>query len=79
MSTDIKIRASSLAELFDCPARWHAKNILKMWMPSNYKARLGTAVHAGAAAFDQARLDGTPITADDAAGALVDALYRTEN
>lgn len=71
------VRASSLADLFDCPARWYARNILKLWMPSNYKARLGTAVHAGAAAFDQARLDGSPISADDAAGALVDALYRT--
>jgi hypothetical protein len=46
-------------------------------MPTSYKARLGTAVHAGTAAFDQARLDGTPITADAAAGALVDALYKT--
>ena len=25
----IKIRASSLGELFDCPARWEAKHLLK--------------------------------------------------
>src|SRR5690606_33090425 len=75
--TNIKIRASSLADLFDCPARWYARNILKLWMPTNFKARLGTAVHAGTAAFDQARLDGSPITADAAAGALVNALYKT--
>lgn len=46
-----------------------------MHMPSSSRARLGTAVHAGAAAFDSARLDGTPITINDAAGALVDALH----
>lgn len=73
----VHIRASSLGDLFDCPKRWEAKNILQMWMPTNYKARLGTAVHAGTAAFDAARLDGSPITADEAAGALVDALYKT--
>lgn len=75
----VRIRASSLGELFDCPKRWHAKNVLGMTMPSSYKARLGTAVHAGTAAFDQARLDGSPITADEAAGALVDALYSKTN
>ncbi|WP_026641148.1 RecB family exonuclease [Bordetella petrii] len=73
----IPIRASSLAELFDCPARWEAKHILKMRMPSSAAARLGTAIHAGTAAFDQAKLDGSPISADDAAGALVDVLHDT--
>lgn len=73
----IPIRASSLAELFDCPARWEAKNLLGMRMPSSGAARLGTAIHAGTAAFDQAKLDGSPITPDDAAGELVSALYDT--
>lgn len=71
----VTIRASSLAELFDCPARWEAKHLLGMRMPSRPAARLGTAIHAGTAAFDQAALDGKPITADDAAGALVDTLH----
>lgn len=70
----ITIRASSLAELFDCPARWEAKNILGMRMPSGAAAHLGTAVHASTGMFDQATLDGAPITADDAAGALVDTI-----
>jgi len=35
----IPIRASSLAELFDCPARWEAKNLLGMRMPSSGAAR----------------------------------------
>ncbi|GFN25453.1 hypothetical protein ADE_11510 [Achromobacter denitrificans] len=78
MQRIIPIRASSLAELFDCPARWEAKNLLGMRMPSSGAARLGTAIHAGTAAFDQAKLDGTPITPDDAAGELIKALYDTE-
>ncbi|MGS1115983.1 RecB family exonuclease [Castellaniella sp. UC4442_H9] len=76
---NVAIRASSLGELFDCPARWHAKHILGLRTPTSFKARLGTAVHAGTAAFDAARLDGSPITVDDAAGALVDTLYRNHD
>jgi len=76
----VAIRASSLAELFDCPARWEAKHLLGMRLPSSGAARLGTAVHAGTAAFDQARLDGSPISANDAAGAVVDAIHdKTED
>lgn len=71
----ITVRASSLGELFDCPARWHAKHILGMTMPSSGSARLGTAIHAGTAAFDQAKLDGQPIRPDDAAGVLVDTIH----
>ncbi|MGO4151464.1 RecB family exonuclease [Cupriavidus sp. YAF13] len=70
----VTIRASSLAELFDCPARWEAKHLLGMRMPSGPAAHLGTSIHAGTAAFDQAELDGQPITADDAASALVSTL-----
>ncbi|WP_454734264.1 RecB family exonuclease [Cupriavidus pauculus] len=71
----VAVRASSLAELFDCPARWEAKNLLGMRMPSSGAAHLGTAVHASTGAFDQAALDGAPITADAAAGALVDTIH----
>lgn len=75
----ITIRASSLSELFDCPARWCAKHIEKKFTPSSGAAQLGTAVHAGTAAFDKARLPGgSPITADDAAGLVVDAIYKPE-
>jgi len=72
------IRASSLGELFDCPARWEAKNINHMYMPSNGKAQLGTAIHASTAVFDQSALDGSGITIDDAASAAVDAIYHPE-
>lgn len=75
----IPIRASSLSDLFDCPARWCAKHIEGRDMPSSGAATLGTAVHAGTALFDESRLPGgSPITADDAAGAVVDAIYKPE-
>lgn len=74
----ISIRASSLSELFDCPARWEAKYVRNMRMPASDAARLGTAVHAGTALFDQSRLDGNPLTADEAAGAVVDAIHHPD-
>lgn len=73
------IRASSLAELFDCPARWEAKYIKGLRGPRSAAAQLGTAVHAGTAVFDTSRLPGgSPVSADDAAGALVDAIHKPE-
>lgn len=73
------IRASSLGEIFDCPARWAAKNLEGLRMPRSVAAQLGTAVHAGTAVFDTSRLPGgSPVSADDAAGALVDAIHKPE-
>lgn len=71
---NIIIHASSLADLFDCPARWFAKNVMKRTMPSSPAAQLGTAVHAGTAFFDDMALRGTPVSIDDTTGAVVDAL-----
>ena len=76
MNGIIPIRASSVAELFDCPARWEAKNLLGMRLPSSAAACLGTAIHASTGAFDESHLPGgNQLTADDAAGVLVDAIY----
>mgnify|MGYP000924025902 CR=1 FL=1 len=69
------IRASSLPELFDCPARWEAKPRCGRRLPRSAAAQLGTAVHAGAAVFDVQRILGSPITPDDAAGEVVDAIH----
>lgn len=71
----IEVRASSWGELFDCSYRWEGKHILGMRSPGGIRALLGTAVHAGTAAFDQAKMDGAPITAMQAADALLDALH----
>lgn len=70
----IKIRASSLSEVFDCPARWAAKHIDNIKMPTNSKALLGTSVHASTALYDQSVLDGSGITIEDAKAAAVDVI-----
>lgn len=74
----IPIRASSLGELFDCPARWEAKHIRKLRYPRSASAQIGTAVHAGTALFDQSVLDHNPLSAEEAAGAVVDTIYKPQ-
>jgi len=76
--TPVIIRASSLGRLFDCPASWAATHIDGKRLPSNGKAMLGKAVHASTAVYDQARIDGTGITIDEAAAAVVDAIHRPD-
>jgi hypothetical protein len=74
----VKVRASSLSELFDCPARWESKHIQGRRQPGNHKSLLGKAVHASTAVYDQGRLDGNQVSIDDAAGAAVDAIHKSE-
>ncbi len=74
----VAIRASSLGELLDCPARWAAKYLDGLRTPYSGAAWLGTALHRSTAAFDQARIDGDAATADDTAGVLVDALHHPD-
>lgn len=78
MHTVPVIRASSLGNLFDCPARWAAIHLEWRTMPSNGKSRLGTAVHASTAVFDRSVLEGAGITIDEAAAAAVDAIHNPE-
>lgn len=72
----IKVRASSLGSLFDCPARWAATHIEGKRTPGNSKSILGTAVHASTAVFDQGVIDGAGITIDEAAAAAVDTIHK---
>jgi len=74
----VTIRASSWGALFDCAYKWEAEHLLGMRRPSSLRASLGTAIHAGTAAFDQARLDGKRIRPDDAAEVFVDALQNPD-
>ncbi len=78
MST-ITVRASSWGALFDCSYRWEGIFLLGMRNVVGLRAALGTAIHAGTAAFDQSRLDGSGVSADDAAGVFVDKLHDPEN
>lgn len=74
--TIVKIRASSLGRLFDCPASWAATHIDGKRMPTNGKALLGTAVHASTAVYDRSTIRGDGLTPDEAAAAAVDAIYK---
>lgn len=67
MSEIITVRASSFGRLFDCAYAWEGEHLLRMNRASSLRAHLGTSIHASTAAFDQARLSGAPITADEAA------------
>lgn len=78
MAQVFTVRASSWASLFDCAHRWEGVHILGMRNVAGLRAALGTATHAGTAAFDAARVSETPITVDDASSVLVDALHGAE-
>lgn len=73
------VRASSWAGLFDCAYRWEGIHILGLRNVVGLRAALGTAIHAGTAVFDQARISGDSVTADDAAGVMIDKLRDPEN
>lgn len=60
------VRASAWAGLFDCPLRFYYTNIMGLRNPSSGAAKLGTAIHAGTAAFDTARLEGREASIDEA-------------
>lgn len=75
MNTVISVRASSWGRLFDCAHAWEGVHLLGMKSASSPRALLGTAVHAGTAEFDQARLDERPITPMDAGHVFVEALH----
>lgn len=70
MST--RIRASGLADFFDCPARAEAKHLLGLRTPMGVKALVGKAIHKSTAVYDQSTIDRAGITVDEAAGAAVD-------
>lgn len=72
----VTVRASALPDFLDCGARAEAKHLLKKYSPGNPKALLGTALHRSTAVYDQSRIDGAGVTADEAAGAAVDAIHK---
>lgn len=61
----IPIRASSLSDLFDCPARWEAKNLLNKRNPAGARTRLGTAVHEAVTQWDYLNLLGEDVTTEE--------------
>lgn len=76
---DFDLRASSIKDALDCAMRFEARVIKRISMPSSGVAQTGTALHAGTGAYDQAVIDGKPISVDDAAGVFVDTLRLERN
>jgi len=74
MIDPIRIRASSMWGLLDCPLRWAKQNLQGMTLPSTPPAAIGTAVHASTAAYDRSRLEGQGLTVDETAGIAVDSI-----
>lgn len=79
MNELIRLRASSLSDLFDCPARWAAKHLYGRRLPKSGVAQLGTAVHVGTALYDNSVLhDSAPLSVADCEGEVVDTIWRPE-
>lgn len=72
------VRASSWGSLFDCAYKWEGEHLLGMRKASGLRAQLGTAVHAGTAIFDKARISGDQVSIDDAAGVFVSTLQNPD-
>lgn len=66
------VRASSWGDLFDCSYRWYWKNIMGLRTPSRGGSVVGSAIHKGAAVFDQAVLDGGTASVAEAVDAAAD-------
>lgn len=79
VAPSLTVRASSWSGLFDCAYRWEGIHIKGLRNVVGLRAALGTAIHAGTAVFDQSRVTGDSVTADDAAGVMVDKLRDPEN
>lgn len=76
MRAPITIRASSFGGLFDCPARWIEIHLHGRRVPSNGKAALGTAIHAGTAVFDGDRVQGITPSLSAAEDAAVESVRK---
>ncbi len=72
----VPIRASSLPHWQDCAARAAAIHLDGKRSPTPGVAALGTAIHASTAVYDRSTLMGDGVTAEEAMGAAVDAIYR---
>jgi len=70
-----RIRASSVASFFDCPARFASINLDHQRLPASAPARIGTAVHASTAAFDQAHGE---LSIEDTADVVLDAILNPD-
>jgi len=75
MKEIFQVRASAFGGLFDCGYRFEWETLMRKHKASSLRAWLGTSIHASTAAFDQAKLAGAPITADQAADVFQEMLW----
>ena len=76
MTESVRIRASSVSSIFDCALRGLSIQLgMVRQCPTTAPAAIGSACHEATAKFDQAKLDGDSITADDAAEVLVNYIW----
>lgn len=73
------IRASAWPSFYDCAHRFYWENVMGLRGPSSGPATLGTAIHAGTAHYDQAVLDGAPVSVLEAVDASREALAHPED
>lgn len=74
----VTVRASSWGSLFDCAFKWEWIHILGHRSPSSPRSQIGTAIHAGTAAFDSSRINGSDLSAYDTAEMVVHTLRNPE-
>lgn len=74
MKTIGTIRASSLVGLFDCPLSWYYANVRCLPQVNNGLSGTGTAIHAGTAHFDLARLNGEVADVNEAVDVAIEVL-----
>ncbi|MES2352109.1 MAG: PD-(D/E)XK nuclease family protein [Pseudomonadota bacterium] len=75
MKEVFQVRASAFGSLFDCGYRFEWEMLMRKRKASSLRAWLGTSIHASTAAFDQAKLSGTPISANQAADVFTESLW----
>lgn len=68
----VSVRASSLPDAFDCPARFEAKQLRGMRMPIGGNAVLGTALHRSTAMYDASVINGAGLSIQETAAAAID-------
>jgi len=78
MNRVIPIRASSFGNYLDCGYRWEAEILLGMRKRAGIRMWLGQVIHHATALYDQSRIDGLPISVDDAAGEMVNMLWHPD-
>jgi hypothetical protein len=72
----IPIRASSMADLMECPARWQAIQMMGLSTAARVSTWLGTSLHKTLEVYDKSKLaSGTAINVSDAQAFFTDTLW----